>query len=89
MFRVITLIITALAIAMLVAGRIYFGLVSFFGICESNFVQCRAERRKEQVCSKQTYDAVWAKLASLPRTVEHIVVQLGIPIAYPRMNFME
>jgi len=52
-------------------------------------LDCRAERRREQVCSKLTYDAVWARLAALPRNVEHIVVQLGIPIAYPRMNFME
>lgn len=41
------------------------------------------------MCSKMTYDAVWTCLVTLPRTVEHIVVQLGIPIAYPRMNFME
>ena len=41
------------------------------------------------MCSKLTYDTVWASLAALPRNVEHIVVQLGIPIAYPRMNFME
>ena len=49
----------------------------------------RAERRKQQVCSKETYDALWARIARLPATVEHLVVQLGIPIAYPRMNFME
>lgn len=28
-------------------------------------------------------------IAELPKTVKHIVFQLGIPIAYPRMNFVE
>ncbi|KAF8321571.1 hypothetical protein DL93DRAFT_2163184 [Clavulina sp. PMI_390] len=46
-------------------------------------LDCRAERRKER------YDACFARIAALPRSVEHIVIQLGIPIAYPRMNFME
>lgn len=48
-----------------------------------------AERRKERVCSEQTYDAIWRRLSALPPSVEHLIVQLGIPIAYPRMNFME
>lgn len=29
------------------------------------------------------------RLNNLPAGVEHVIVQLGIPIAYPRMNFLE
>ena len=68
---------------------------------------CRAERKKDQVCSQQEYKAVFARLAALPRTVEHMVLQtggspwlrpltlanvptyIGIPVAYPRMVFLE
>lgn len=52
-------------------------------------LDCRAERKLDQVCSMQEYTAVLSRAYELPRTVEHLVVQLGIPIAYPRMVFLE
>lgn len=49
----------------------------------------RAERRKEQVCSPFEYDKVFQRIRALPPTTEHLIVQVGIPIAYPRMVFLE
>ncbi len=39
--------------------------------------------------SEETYKAVLDQVGALPSSVEHLVVLLGIPIAYPRMNFLE
>lgn len=44
-------------------------------------LDCRAERKKDQVCSKLTYDRVFAAIKALPQ-LKHLVFQLGIPIAY-------
>ncbi|TFK55220.1 hypothetical protein OE88DRAFT_1780304 [Heliocybe sulcata] len=52
-------------------------------------LDCRAERRKDQVCSPLEYQKVFDRLSHVPFHVEHLIVQLGIPIAYPRMVFME
>ncbi|TFK88792.1 hypothetical protein K466DRAFT_575189 [Polyporus arcularius HHB13444] len=52
-------------------------------------LDCRAERKKDQICSEQEYKAVFARMAALPRTVEHMVLQTGVPVAYPRMVFLE
>ncbi|KAG6821078.1 hypothetical protein H0H93_007237 [Arthromyces matolae] len=49
----------------------------------------RGERSKEQVCSKVEYDKVFERLDLIPPNIDHLVVQLGIPIAYPRMVFLE
>jgi len=52
-------------------------------------LDCRAERRKDRVISGETYRVVLDRVRALPSSVEHLVVLLGIPIAYPRMNFLE
>ncbi|KAJ7752003.1 hypothetical protein B0H16DRAFT_1663119 [Mycena metata] len=52
-------------------------------------LDCRAERTKEQVCSQVEYQKVFERLSKLPSTVEHLCVQIGIPIAYPRLVFLE
>ncbi|CAG7846587.1 SubName: Full=Uncharacterized protein {ECO:0000313/EMBL:CCA69829.1} [Serendipita indica DSM 11827] len=52
-------------------------------------LDCRAERRLDRVCSETTYRRMFDRLWELPASVKHLVVQLGIPIAYPRMNFLE
>ncbi|KAG9097813.1 hypothetical protein FRC06_007159 [Ceratobasidium sp. 370] len=52
-------------------------------------LDCRAERKKDLVCSQTTYNRVFWHLNQLPVGVEHLIIQLGIPIAYPRMNFLE
>ncbi|KAF9069811.1 hypothetical protein BDP27DRAFT_1324632 [Rhodocollybia butyracea] len=52
-------------------------------------LDCRAERKKDQVCSPTQYEKVFARLHQLPPSTEHLVVQIGIPIAYPRMVALE
>ncbi|KAA1471319.1 hypothetical protein DENSPDRAFT_837285 [Dentipellis sp. KUC8613] len=52
-------------------------------------LDCRAERKLEQVCSPEEYRRVFQRLHNLPLNTEHLIVQLGIPIAYPRMVFLE
>jgi len=49
----------------------------------------RAERKKEQVCSPGQYKRVFDRINNLPKGVEHLIIQTGIPIAYPRMVFLE
>ena len=41
------------------------------------------------MCSQEEYDQVFKQVLALPTGVEHLIVQIGIPIAYPRMNFLE
>lgn len=40
-------------------------------------LDARAERKKEQVCSKFTYDRVFAEIQKIPTNVEHLVFLLG------------
>ncbi|KAM0751564.1 hypothetical protein T439DRAFT_324749 [Meredithblackwellia eburnea MCA 4105] len=49
----------------------------------------RSERKRNQICSRETYDRVFAAIKGLPQEVEHLVVLLGVPIAYPRMTALE
>ncbi|KAJ9110753.1 hypothetical protein QFC20_002794 [Naganishia adeliensis] len=44
-------------------------------------LDCRAERKLDQVCSKQTYDLVFSLLERLPLEVEQIVMLLGAPFS--------
>ncbi|KAF8352304.1 hypothetical protein F5887DRAFT_23349 [Amanita rubescens] len=57
--------------------------------CSILLLDCRAERTLNTVCSLAQYKKVFARLHQLPTLVEHLIVQLGIPIAYPRMVFLE
>ncbi|KAI6162521.1 hypothetical protein EDD17DRAFT_1757290 [Pisolithus thermaeus] len=52
-------------------------------------LDCRAERRKDRVCSDAQYRKMYDHIKQLPSSVEHLIVQLGIPIAYPRLVFLE
>lgn len=52
-------------------------------------LDCRAERRLTQIVSPKTYQKCFNAIAQLPQTVEQLVIQLGVPIAYPRMSFLE
>ncbi|KAF9264742.1 hypothetical protein L218DRAFT_862250 [Marasmius fiardii PR-910] len=45
--------------------------------------------RQDQVCSPSQYQKVFERIKSIPGGVEHLVVQVGVPIAYPRMVFLE
>lgn len=52
-------------------------------------LDCRAERKKDRVCSDAQYRKVHDHIKQLPSSVEHLIVQIGIPIAYPRLVFLE
>ncbi|SCV66988.1 BQ2448_5634 [Microbotryum intermedium] len=52
-------------------------------------LDCRSERKKDQVCSRLTYERVFAELRALPDEVDHLVMLLGVPILYPRMGLIE
>ena len=52
-------------------------------------IDCRAQRRLQQVCAQDTYDRCRDAVLGLPDSVQHLVVQLGVPIAYPRMVLIE
>jgi hypothetical protein len=41
------------------------------------------------VCSPGEYRRVFERANALPPGVAHVIVQVGIPIAYPRMVFLE
>ncbi|KAM6500879.1 hypothetical protein JOM56_003893 [Amanita muscaria] len=65
-------------------------LLSYLGPqCYVLLLDCRAERMLTRVCSPVEYDNVFSRVSQLPPQVEHLIVQLGIPIAYPRMVFLE
>jgi hypothetical protein len=49
----------------------------------------RAERRKDLIVTPETYQRIFGILRDLPEGAEHLIIQLGIPIAYPRMNLAE
>lgn len=52
-------------------------------------LDCRAERKKEQVCSIHEYKVAFQRADQVPKGVEHLILLTGIPIAYPRMVFLE
>ena len=49
----------------------------------------KAGRKNEQVCSPGRYQRVFDRPNNLRSDVEHLVIQVGIPIAYPRMVFLD
>lgn len=55
-------------------------------------LDCRTERTKHQICTQQSYDAVFRRLESelsANPDIKHLLVMLGVPIAYPRMVWAE
>ncbi|KAF9919806.1 hypothetical protein FBU30_010518 [Linnemannia zychae] len=53
-------------------------------------LDARSERTKNVVCSDQTYDLAFAKMYNeIPQGTRHLLVQIGVPIAYPRLVFAE
>lgn len=59
--------------------------VKFLGL------DCRTERMRDEVLSENTYDILFDKCRSEIQSGEtrHLIVLLGVPIAYPRLNFLE
>lgn len=53
-------------------------------------LDARSERSKNVVCSEQTYDLAFMKMyQEIPQGTRHLLVQIGVPIAYPRLVFAE
>jgi hypothetical protein len=59
--------------------------VAFLGL------DCRTERMRDEILSQETYDVVFDRLRAEIRKDEtkHLILLLGVPIAYPRLNFLE
>ncbi|WWD20042.1 hypothetical protein CI109_104515 [Kwoniella shandongensis] len=51
-------------------------------------LDCRAERKLNQICTKATYDKAFNEIRK-EKGLEQLVILLGVPIAYPRMSFLE
>ncbi|WFD25813.1 hypothetical protein MNAN1_000779 [Malassezia nana] len=52
-------------------------------------LDCRAQRKLNQVCAEDTYERVIKACMNLPESVRHLIFLLSVPIAYPRMVFLE
>ena len=54
-------------------------------------VDCRTERMRDEILSEQTYDILFERCHDeiIKGEVKHLIVLLGVPIAYPRLNFLE
>ncbi|GAA6037108.1 hypothetical protein JCM8097_008739 [Rhodosporidiobolus ruineniae] len=52
-------------------------------------VDWRAERKQNQLASETTYKRIDKAVMGLPAGVQHLVVQLGVPIAYPRLTILD
>ncbi|CZT04449.1 uncharacterized protein RCO7_09988 [Rhynchosporium graminicola] len=59
--------------------------IAFLGL------DCRTERMYDEVVSAETYDKVFERLEKeiIRGETKHLVVLLGIPVAYPRMVWLE
>ena len=54
-------------------------------------VDCRTERMRDEILSQESYDILFnrAKEEIKKGETKHLIVLLGVPIAYPRLNFLE
>lgn len=44
-------------------------------------LDCRAQRKINQICAPDTYEKCFAAIKRLPDSVEHLIIQLGVPLA--------
>ncbi|WWC73414.1 uncharacterized protein I206_107381 [Kwoniella pini CBS 10737] len=51
-------------------------------------LDCRAERKLSRICTPETYAKTFGEVRKL-QGIEQLVILLGVPIAYPRMSFLE
>ncbi|KAG0230204.1 hypothetical protein BGX31_005960 [Mortierella sp. GBA43] len=68
-----------------------FNILTSLGPSTSLLVlDARSERTKTVVCSNATYDLAFNKMyQEIPQHTGHLLVLLGVPIAYPRLVFAE
>ncbi|WVR08312.1 hypothetical protein IAU60_005365 [Kwoniella sp. DSM 27419] len=52
-------------------------------------LDCRAERKIDRICTKETYAKAFNEVKRASPNIEQLVILLGVPIAYPRMSFLE
>ncbi|KAK0553272.1 hypothetical protein OC845_001272 [Tilletia horrida] len=53
-------------------------------------MDCRAERKLDQVVSPEGYGYIFSEVRKrMPKTTEHLTILVGVPLAYPRMVFLE
>ncbi|KAJ4287279.1 hypothetical protein N0V90_012677 [Kalmusia sp. IMI 367209] len=59
--------------------------VAFLGL------DCRTERQRDEILTEDSYDNIFDRLEEEITIGEtkHLIVLLGVPIAYPRLNFLE
>jgi hypothetical protein len=59
--------------------------VAFLGL------DCRTERQRDEVLTEDSYDVIFDRLEAeiVKGETKHLLVLLGVPIAYPRLNFLE
>jgi hypothetical protein len=59
--------------------------VAFLGL------DCRTERQRDEILTEDSYDNVFDRLEEeiIQGETKHLIVLLGVPIAYPRLNFLE
>ena len=59
--------------------------VAFYGL------DCRVDRTLERVCHESTYNAMFDRLEKevIKGQTNHLILLLGIPIAYPRLVWLE
>lgn len=54
-------------------------------------LDCRTERKLKKIVSDSTYDVVFSRLVEEAKNskMDHLLVMLGVPIAYPRLVLLE
>ena len=54
-------------------------------------LDCRTERMRDEILSQESYDVVFDRCRAeiIEGETKHLLVLLGVPIAYPRLNFLE
>ncbi|KAF2426495.1 hypothetical protein EJ08DRAFT_637967 [Tothia fuscella] len=54
-------------------------------------LDCRTERKRDEILSQDTWDSVFVRCRRELKKGEtkHLIVLVGVPIAYPRLNFLE
>lgn len=54
-------------------------------------LDCRGERTRHRICYESTYDAMFDRLEQcvIKGQTKHLVILLGVPIAYPRLVWLE
>jgi len=59
--------------------------VAFLGL------DCRTERQRDEIFTEDSYDIIFDRLEDeiVKGETKHLIVLLGVPIAYPRLNFLE